>query len=42
MKTKNPNLPETSLSENVMLSNFKDTIRVISGVLKLTKKIFML
>ncbi|WP_262708972.1 hypothetical protein [Winogradskyella algicola] len=41
MKTK-PNLPEPTLNENVMFSNLKNTMRVISGVLKLTKKIFML
>ncbi|WP_369998958.1 hypothetical protein [Winogradskyella sp.] len=41
MKTK-PNLPESTLNENVLFSNIKDTMRVISGVLKLTKKIFML
>ncbi len=41
MKTK-PNLPEPTLSENVMFSNLRNTMRVISGVLKLTKKIFML
>ncbi|WP_461597321.1 hypothetical protein [Winogradskyella sp.] len=41
MKTKS-NLPEPTLQENVMFLNLKNTMRVISGVLKLTKKIFML
>ncbi|WP_426431794.1 hypothetical protein ACPX19_04680 [Winogradskyella sp. HB-48] len=41
MKNKS-NLPEPTLEENVMFSNLKNTLRVVSGVLKLTKKIFML
>ncbi|MHA7841703.1 MAG: hypothetical protein ACX93I_00140 [Winogradskyella sp.] len=41
MKTKS-NLPEPTLDESVLFSNLKNTMRVISGVLKLTKKIFML
>jgi hypothetical protein len=41
MKT-NPNLPEPTLTENTMFSNFKNTMRLVSNVLKLTKKIFML
>ncbi len=41
MKVKS-NLPEPTLNESVFLSNLKDMARVISGVLKLTKKIFML
>jgi len=41
MKTKS-NLPEPTLNENVMFSNLRNTMKVISGVLKLTKKIFML
>jgi len=41
MKT-TPNLPEPTLNENTMFSNLKNTAKVISGVLKLTKKIFML
>jgi len=41
MKTKS-NQPEPTLNENLFFSNLKNTMRVISGVLKLTKKIFML
>ncbi len=41
MKTKTT-LPETSLDENVFVSNLKETARVIEGVLKLTRKLFML
>ncbi len=41
MKT-NQNLPEPTLNENGMFSNFKNTMRLVSNVLKLTKKIFML
>ncbi|MDG4715133.1 MULTISPECIES: hypothetical protein [Winogradskyella] len=41
MKTKS-NLPEPTFNENLLFSNLKNTLRVISGVLKLTKKIFML
>ena len=41
MKTKS-NLPEPALNDNVFFSNLKDMARVVSGVLKLTKKIFML
>jgi len=41
MKTEQ-NLPEPTLNENVMFSNFKNTMRLVSNVLKLTKKIFML
>ena len=41
MKTE-PNLPvPTFEDENVLFSNLKNTVKVISGVLKLTKKIFM-
>ncbi|MCT4630140.1 hypothetical protein [Winogradskyella sp.] len=41
MKTKS-NLPEPTLNENLLFSNFKSTMRVVSGVFKLTKKLFML
>ncbi|WP_281397690.1 hypothetical protein [Winogradskyella flava] len=41
MKTKTT-LPETTQDENIFVSNLKDTVRVIEGVLKLTKKLFML
>ena len=41
MKTKS-NLPDPTLEENILFSNLKNTMKVISGVLKLTKKIFML
>lgn len=42
MKTK-PNLPEPTLNvENNVFSHLKNTMSVVSGVLKLTKKIFML
>ena len=40
MKTNN--LPEPTLTENYMFSNFKNTMRLVTNVLKLTKKIFML
>ncbi len=39
MKTK-PNLPEPTLEDSQ--SSFTETLRLVSGVLKLTKKIFML
>lgn len=42
MKTK-PNLPEPTFEdENVLFSNLRNTVKVVKGVLKLTKKIFML
>jgi len=41
MKTQT-DLPESNLNENVWFSNLKDTARVVLGVLKLTKKLFML
>ncbi len=41
MKTKT-NLEEPTLNDSVMVNNLKNTMRVISGVIKLTKKIFML
>jgi hypothetical protein len=41
MKT-NPNLPEPTLNEDGMFSYFEDTMSLVSNVLKLTKKIFML
>ncbi len=41
MKTQS-NLPEPTLNENVMFSSFKNTMRLVSNVLQLTKKVFML
>jgi hypothetical protein len=41
MKTEQ-NLPEPTLTENNMFSNFRNTMSLVSNVLKLTKKIFML
>ena len=41
MKTKS-NLPEAVQEESPFISNLKNTVRVIEGVLKLTKKLFML
>ncbi len=41
MKTQ-PNLPETTLNDKDMFSNFKNTMRLVSNVLELTKKVFML
>ncbi len=42
MKTQ-PNLTEpTLLNEKEVFSNFKNTMRLVSNVLKLTKKVFML
>ncbi|WP_296316003.1 hypothetical protein [Winogradskyella sp. UBA3174] len=42
MKTKNPNLPEPTLTENNLSSGFKNTLDLVSDVLKLAKKVFML
>lgn len=41
MKT-NSNLPEPTLNGRHSDSNFKETLELVSNVLKLTKKIFML
>jgi hypothetical protein len=41
MKTKTE-LPEMETNDNVLVANIRDMVRVVSGVLKLTKKIFML
>ncbi len=41
MKTKTT-LPETTTDESLFVSNLKETVKVIEGVLKLTKKLFML
>ncbi|BAO75638.1 hypothetical protein WPG_1408 [Winogradskyella sp. PG-2] len=41
MKTQ-PNLQGPTLSENGTFSNFKNTMKLVSNVLKLTKKVFML
>ncbi len=38
----NQNLPEPTLEENDLISYFENTMRLVSNVLKLTKKIFML
>jgi hypothetical protein len=37
-----PNLPEPTFDENDAFSSFENTMRLVSNVLKLTKKIFML
>ena len=41
MKTKS-NLPEPTLNENHEFSVLEDTIELVSNVLKLAKKVFML
>ena len=41
MKT-NQNLPEPTFNENDFFSHFENTMKLVSNVLKLTKKIFML
>lgn len=41
MKTQ-PNLPEPTLDENHEFSSLDNTLELVSNVLKLTKKIFML
>jgi len=41
MKT-DSNLPEPTFNDTNVVINFKSTLQLISNVLKLTKKIFML
>ncbi|MDB9781650.1 hypothetical protein OAB88_00895 [Winogradskyella sp.] len=41
MKTTNPNLPLTTLPENHTVSGMQNTLRLILGVLKLAKKVFL-
>jgi len=41
MKTKS-NLPEPTLNENQEFSYIEDTLELVSNVLKLAKKVFML
>jgi hypothetical protein len=41
MKT-NPNLPEPTLNEDQEFSYLENTLELVSNVLKLAKKVFML